>query len=75
MTVTYQDLVRWLALTQEGRTPIFASRGVSGERLNGDDLRELFESIMGEPTAEAMPGEWVTCPCCGHMSIDSLTPE
>lgn len=73
MSPTYEDLIRWLALPLEGRTPIFEGVDASGVPTPRDDMAALFREIMGEPTDPPMPGRWEQCPCCLNWSVNSLT--
>jgi hypothetical protein len=70
------NLIRWLAIPYNGRTPIFAREDLySGEPLMANiALEHTWRTVMGTTEAQA-PGRWVRCPTCASMYVDSMSPQ
>lgn len=71
MTVTYQDLIRRLALAYDGGEPIFATEMPDGTVLDGAEMQELYREVMGEPKRPTPDSTWYQCPHCSMWQIHS----
>ena len=66
--ITWQDVVRRLALAYQDGEPVWATRGWDGSELDGAEMQALYREAVGTENPPA-PGRWEQCPCCLRWSV------